>query len=77
MFALAQQQSIVVEVLRQPEVTRDVSVDAVLSMFMLAGVAIAIAAVGGLLAGVLFVGLRRLHDASATSSDHSHVRLRI
>jgi hypothetical protein len=75
--ALIQQKPFVVEVLRQPEVTPDVSISAVLSMFALAGVAIALAAVGGLVAGAIFIGIRRLRDASAPTIDHSHVRLKI
>jgi hypothetical protein len=77
---MLQQQPIVVEVLRQPEVTRDVSVDAVLGMFALAGVAILFAAIGGLLVGGIFVWIRRKQDASAPSADApvtSHVKLQI
>jgi hypothetical protein len=77
---MLQQQPIVVEVLRQPEVTRDVSVDAVLGMFALAGVAILFAAIGGLLVGGIFVWIRRKQDASAEATDTpatSHVRLHI
>lgn len=77
MFSLLQQQPIVVEVLRQPQATRDISFDVVLGMFMLAGVAILFAAVGGLVVGAIFIGIRRLRDASAPTSDTGHVRLRI
>jgi hypothetical protein len=74
------QKPIVVEVIRQPEVTRDVSVDAVLGMFALAGVAILFAIVGGLIVGGIFVWIRRMQNASAPSTDtslSSHVRLQI
>ena len=77
MFSLLQGKPIVVEVLKQPEATRDVSIDAVLSMFALAGVAIALAAIGGLLAGAIIIGIKRMRDASAPPTDSSHVRLRI
>ena len=80
MFALLQQKPIVVEVIRQPEVTRDVSVDAILGMFALAGVFILFAAVGSLLVGGMYVWIRRKQEASAPSSDapiSSHVRLQI
>ena len=77
MFSLLQDKPIVVEVLKQPEATRDVSIDAVLSMFALAGVAIALAAIGGLLAGAIIIGIKRMRDASTPPTDSSHVRLRI
>ena len=78
MFTLLQEKPFVVEIIRQPEVTRDVSVDAVLGMFALAGVAMLFAAIGGLLVGGVFVWIRRMQDASAASSDTpvtSHVKL--
>jgi hypothetical protein len=76
-FAFLQDKPIVVEVLKQPEATRDVSIDAVVSMFALAGVAIVLAAIGGLLAGAIIVGIKRMRDASTPPTDSSHVRLRI
>ena len=67
-----------VEVLKQPDATRDVSVDAVLSMFALAGVALVFAAIGGLIVGAIFIGIRRMRDASAPpTQEPSHVRLKI
>ena len=77
MLFAVQDQPLVVELLRQPEATRDVSIDAVLAMFALAGVAILLAAIGGLLAGAILVVIRRLRDGSSPPSDTSHVRLRI
>ena len=80
MLGFLQDKPIVVEVIRQPEVTRDVSVDAVLGMFALAGVFILIAIVGGLVVGGIYVWIRRKQDASAPSSDTpvtSHVKLQI
>lgn len=74
---LQQQPPIVVEVLTQPEPARDISIDYILAMFATAGVVLLAAAVGGLIAGAIFIGIRRLRDAAATSSDTSHVRLRI
>ena len=75
---LLQQAPFVVEVLKQPEPTRDISVDVVLGMFAMAGVVLLAAAVGGLVAGAIFVGLRRLRDASAPpTTETGHVRLRI
>ena len=74
---LLQQEPIVVEVLRQPQPARDISVDVVLGMFALAGAFLLVAALGGLVAGAIFIGLRRSRDASAPPTDTDHVRLRI
>ncbi|MBM3820731.1 MAG: hypothetical protein FJW14_17190 [Acidimicrobiia bacterium] len=77
---LLQDKPFVVEIIRQPEVTRDVSVDAVLGMFALAGIAMLFAAIGGLIVGGIFVYIRRLQDSSAANADTpatSHVRLQI
>ena len=72
-----QQQPIVVDVIKQPPPARDISIDVVLGMFQMAGVVLLAAAVGGLIAGLLFIGIRRLRDASASSSESEHVKLRI
>ena len=75
---LLQQPPIVIEVLRQPEAARDISVDVVLGMFAMAGIVLLVAALGGLIAGAIFVAIRRFKDASTPpSTDTSHVRLRI
>ena len=55
---------IVVEVFRQPEITPDIGVDVVLGMFSLAGVMVVAAAVGGLVVGAIFVGIRRFRESS-------------
>jgi hypothetical protein len=72
-----QQDPIVVDVIKQPTPARDISIDVVIGMFELAGVALLLAAIGGLLAGAVFIAIRRLRDASAPPTDFSHVRLRI
>lgn len=78
MLSLLQQQPIVVEVLKQPEPTRDISIDFIITMFATAGVVLLAAAVGGLITGAIFIGVRRLRDASAASTNETeHVRLRI
>ena len=47
-------------------------------MFMMAGIALAVAAVGGVLVGGSILIYRRYRDASATtSSETEHTRLRI
>ena len=77
MLFLLQQQPIVVEVLKQPEPARDIGADVVLGMFALAGALLLLAAVGGLIVGAIFIGIRRLHDALTPPSDTQHIRLRI
>lgn len=68
---------IVVEVIKQPEPARDISIDYILTMFATAGVILLVAAVGGLIAGAIFIGIRRMRDAATPPTDSSHVRLRI
>ena len=73
-----QQQPIVVEVLKQPQPTRDISIDYIITMFQTAGVFLLIAAIGGLIVGAIFVGVRRRREGSAhPSNETDHVRLRI
>ena len=72
-----QQEPIVVEVLKQPEAARDISVDVVIGMFSLAGVALLFAALGGLVVGAIFIGIRRFRDASAPPVETETLRLRI
>jgi len=74
---LLQQEPIVVDVIKQPTPAKDISIDVVLGMFQMAGVLLAAAAVGGLIVGLIFIGIRRLRDASAPPSDSEHVKLRI
>jgi len=72
-----QQQPIVVDVIKQPPPSRDISIDVVLGMFQMAGVVLLAAAVGGLIVGLIFIAIRRFRDASAPHTDSDHVRLRI
>jgi hypothetical protein len=73
-----QQQPVIVEVLKQPQPTQDISIDYIITMFQTAGVFLLAAAIGGLIVGAIFVGIRRFRDASATrTNDTGHVRLRI
>jgi hypothetical protein len=73
-----QEQPIVVEVIKQPAPTRDISIDYIITMFQTAGVFLLAAAVGGILVGLVFVAIRRMRDASAPhSGETEHVRLRI
>ncbi len=54
----------VVDVLKQPPASRDISIDVVLGMFEMAGVLLLAAAVGGLIVGGIFIAIRRFRDAS-------------
>jgi hypothetical protein len=73
---LLQQNPLVVEVIKQPEAAPDISVTYILNMFLLAGVALAVAAVGGLIVGALFVLYRKYHDRTAPGQAND-LRLRI
>jgi hypothetical protein len=68
-------QPIVVDVAKQPPPTRDASIDAVLSIFALAGVFLLAAAVGSVLVagGIVLYKKWRGDDAA----DASHTQLRI
>ena len=74
---LIQQEPILVEVLKQPEAARDISLDVVVGMFTMAGVVLLCAALGGLIVGAIFIAIRRARDAKTTSTDTEHIRLRI
>jgi hypothetical protein len=49
----------------------------VITAFASAGVALLVAAVGGVLAGAIFIAIRRFRDARNPPTDSEHVRLRI
>jgi hypothetical protein len=72
------QNPIIVDVGRQPDPTGDISIDFVIGMFAMAGVLLAVAAVGCLIVAgiVIFIKRRR---ASSDDSDEmtSHTRLKI
>ncbi len=72
------QDPFVVEVLEQPQPTRDISLDVVVGMFTMAGVVLLCALVGGLIVGGIIVAVRRARDRKAVASTESdHVRLRL
>ena len=71
-----QQAPVVVDVFKQPEVTRDISVDVVIGMFSMAGAVLLLAAIGGLVVGAIFVGVRRYRDASAPPTETTGLGLR-
>ena len=74
MFFL-QQNPIVVEVAKQPPPTRDASIDAVLSIFALAGVFLLAAVVGSVLVAGGMVLYKRWKGTP--EGDATHTRLRI
>ena len=72
-----QQEPFIVDVVKQPEAARDISLDVVLGMFEMAGVVLLVAALGGLVAGAIFIAIKRFRDSSAPPSDTDHVKLGI
>ena len=77
MFFL-QQAPIVVDVVKQPPPTRDISIDYIITMFQTTGVLLLAAALGGIIVGAIFIGIRRLREASTPhTGETEHVRLRI
>jgi hypothetical protein len=74
---LLQQAPIVVDVVKQPEPARDITLDVVLGMFAMAGVVLLAAAVGGLIVGAIFITVRRYRDKRSEPKETEHVRLRI
>jgi hypothetical protein len=77
MFFL-QQQPIVVDVAKQPTPTHDISIDYIITMFQTAGVFLLAAALGGIIVGAIFIGIRRMRDAASPhTGETEHVRLRI
>jgi len=72
-----QQEPVVVEVFKQPEISPDISIDVVIGMFSMVGVMLLVAALGGLVVGAVFVGIRHYRDASAPPTDTEDGHLRI
>jgi hypothetical protein len=72
-----QQNPIVVEVIKQPEPTRDISIDVILGMFAMAGVLIAAAAVGSAIVAGSILVYKRWRDATSPQTGHTHTTLRI
>jgi hypothetical protein len=76
-FSLVQN-PIIVDVGRQPDPTGDISIDFVIGMFAMAGVLLAVAAVGCLIVAGIVIFIKR-RQASSDDSDEmtSHTRLKI
>lgn len=77
LFSLVQN-PIIVDVAKQPDPTGDISIDFVVGMFAMAGVLLAIAAVGCLIvAGAVILIKRRRAAADDSNEMTSHTRLKI
>jgi hypothetical protein len=70
-----QQNPIVVEVAKQPPPTRDASIDAVLSIFALAGVFLLAAAVGSVVVAGGIVLYKRWKGTSESEASHTQLRI--
>ena len=75
---LLQQNPIVVEVLKQPPVAREITMgDVVLGAMGMVGIIMAIAAGTGILIGAVVIYIKRRRDAVAPPTDPGHAKLRI
>ncbi len=72
-----QQNPIVVDLARQPPPARDISIDVVLGMFMMAGLFLVAAGVGSLLVASAIILYKRWRDPGTSTAESSHTRLRI
>lgn len=77
MFSLLQQNPIVLELSKQPPPARDITIDVVLGIFMMAGAFLAAAAIGSLIVAGSVILYRKWRDDGASESGSSHTRLRI
>jgi hypothetical protein len=74
---MLQQNPIVVDVIKQPPVTAEITMaDVVVGAFGLTGMIMVCALLAGLLVGGIFIWRRRALDASAPPTDPGHARLR-
>ena len=73
----AQQQPIIVDVARQPEPTKDISVDVALSIFLMPFIVLAALAAGGAIVGSLVIMYKRWRGADAAPTADTHTTLRI
>ena len=77
MLSWLQQNPIVVDLGSQPEPSRDASIDAVLGTFALAGVFLAVAAIGCVLVAGAIYFYKRRSEATSSGVEPSHTRLRL
>ncbi len=72
------QNPIIVDVGKQPDPTGDISIDFVVGMFAMAGVLLAVAAVGCLIVAGVVIFIKRRQSATDQSNEMtSHTRLKI
>ena len=77
LFSLVQN-PIIVDVAKQPDPTGDISIDFVVGMFAMAGVLLAVAAVGCLIVAGVVIFIKRRQAANDDSGEMtSHTRLKI
>ena len=77
LFSLVQN-PIIVDVGKQPDPTGDISIEFVVGMFAMAGVLLAVAAVGCLIVAAVVIFIKRRQAASDDSGEMtSHTRLKI
>jgi len=68
---------IIIETVRQPPITREITMgDVVLGAVGFVGVIMIAAAIAGLLVGIVVVMIKRSRDAAAGPTDPGHARLR-
>jgi len=68
---------IIVETVRQPPITREITMgDVVLGAVGFVGAVMIAAAVAGLLVGIVVVLIKRSHDRAAGPTDPGHAKLR-
>ena len=79
MNVLLAQQPIVVELAKQPEPTRDISIEVVLGIFATAGIFLLVAFIGCAIVAGATILYKRWRDRSVppTQTSHSHIRLGI
>ena len=74
---MLQQPPIVVDVIKQPPITEEITMaDVVLGAIGLTGIIMLSALVAGAIAGALFIWIRRTRDDAAPPTDPGHARLR-
>jgi len=77
MFMLQAPGPIIIQTVRQPPITQEITMgDVVLGAVGFVGIVMIAAAIAGLLVGVVVVMIKRSRDAAAGPTDPGHARLR-